>query len=134
MVPGPEKVVKICPRLFLHVQMRNDNKCVPNRLGIFQVPKSSHPGPIFDIFFSSLPVYGFQKILKICVVLLYGSEILSKNSTKLCFFFQKKLRYLKSRILRKFHRLLFLFYFLAFLAFFFQFHLSKFVNKICNFF
>jgi len=30
-------------------------------------------------FISILPVYGFQKNWKICVVLLYGSEILSKN-------------------------------------------------------
>jgi len=31
-------------------------------------------------FFSILPVYGFQKKFEnFCVVLLYGSEILSKN-------------------------------------------------------
>jgi len=34
----------------------------------------------FDIFFFSiLPIYGIQKIVTFCVVLLYGSEILSKN-------------------------------------------------------
>jgi len=64
---------------------------------------------------------------------LYGSEILSKNSAKLLyFFFKKKLGYLKSKISTKFHRLLFLFIFLAFLAFFFLFHLSKLVKKLWN--
>jgi len=48
VVPVPEKVVKICPRPFLHVQMRNDKKWVPNRVGMFWVPKPSHPGPIFN--------------------------------------------------------------------------------------
>jgi len=39
-------------------------------------------------FFSTLPVYGFQKKLEnFCVVLLYTSEILSKNSAKLWFLF-----------------------------------------------
>jgi len=42
---------------------------------------------------------------------LYGSDILSKNFAKLLFFFQKKLRYLKSKISTKFNRLLFRFYF-----------------------
>ena len=48
------------------------------------------------------------------------------------FLFQKKLRYLKSRISIKFHRLLF---FLLFqhLAFFFLFHLSKLIKKLWNF-
>jgi len=41
-------------------------------------------------FFSILPVYSCQKILQIFVLfLLYGSEILSKNSAKLWFFFKK---------------------------------------------
>jgi len=38
-------------------------------------------------FFCILPVYGFQKNCKIFVVLLCGSEILSKNFAKLWFFF-----------------------------------------------
>jgi len=41
---------------------------------------------------------------------LYGSEILSKTSVKLYFFFQKKFTYLKSKNSTKFHRLLFPFY------------------------
>jgi len=48
VVPGPEKVVKTCPRPFLHVRMRNDKKCVPNRVDMFWVPKPSHPGPVFN--------------------------------------------------------------------------------------
>jgi len=66
---------------------------------------------------------------------LYGSKILSKNSTKLWFFSQKKLRYMKSRISTKFHHLLFLFNFLAFLAFFFYFtylNLSKNYGIFCS--
>ena len=47
--------------------------------------------------------------------------------------FIKKLRYLKSKISTKFHRLLFLLIFLAFLAFCFLFHLSKLVKKLWNF-
>jgi len=44
--------------------------------------------------------------------------------------FSKKLRYLKSKISTKFHRLLFLFFFLVFLAFCFLFHLPKLVQKL----
>jgi len=47
--------------------------------------------------------------------------------------FIKKLRSLKSKISTKFHRLLFLFYFLAFLAFCLLFHVPKLVQKLCNF-
>jgi len=53
----------------------------------------------------------WKKMLNFWVLLLFGSKILSKNSAKLWFFFQKKLRYLKSKFSTKFHRLLFLFYF-----------------------
>jgi len=48
-------------------------------------------------------------------------------------FFLKKLRYLKSKISTKFHRLLFRFFFLAFFTFCFLFHLSKLVQKLWNF-
>jgi len=47
--------------------------------------------------------------------------------------FIKKLRYLKSKISTKFHRLLFFSIFLAFLAFSFVFHLSKLVQHLWNF-
>ena len=59
------------------------------------------------------------------VVLFYGLEILSKNVGKSWNSFLKKYRHFKSKILHKFHCLLFLF--LAFLIFFFLFHLSKLV-------
>ena len=51
----------------------------------------------------------FKKVKIFCVVLFFGSEILSKNSATLWFFFGKKLRYLKSKISTKFHCLLFFF-------------------------
>jgi len=86
-----------------------------------------------SVFFI-LPVYGFQKNCKIfCVVLLYRFEILSKKSAKLWTFFQKNLRYLKSKISTKFNCLLFFSIFLGFLAFCFVFHLSKVVQKLWNF-
>jgi len=70
----------------------------------------------------------------LCVFLLSGSEILSKHYAKLWLFFSKYLRYLKSKIWPKFHRLLFLFIFLAFFtSFFFLFHLSKLIQKLLNF-
>ena len=48
------------------------------------------------------------------------------------FFFQKKVRYLKSKISTKFHRLLFIFYFFTIFAFF-LFHVSKYVKKLWHF-
>jgi len=57
----------------------------------------------------------------------------------LCYFivwirdFIKKLIYLKSKILTKFHRLLFLFYILAYLAFCLLFHVPKRIQKLWNF-
>ena len=65
-------------------------------------------------FISILPVYGFQKNWKICVVLLYGSEILSKNWDIWNPKFQQN-----STVYY------FYFYFLAFLAFFFLFHVPN---------
>jgi len=54
---------------------------------------------MFDIFFSSLHVYGFQKFLKIfvffyCMYSGFYQKILQNYGL----FFQKKLRYMKSRI------------------------------------
>jgi len=47
---------------------------------------------IFDIFFFYSTCLWFSKNCKyFCVVLLYGSEILSKNSAKLYFFLSKKI-------------------------------------------
>jgi len=47
------------------------------------------------------------------------TEILSKNSTKLWFFSQKKWRYMKSKISPKFHPLQFLFFFFTTFGIFF---------------
>jgi len=73
------------------------------------------------------------KKIKICVLFLYGSKILSKHSAKLWLFFQKKLRYLKIKISTKLYRLPLFFIFLTFLVFCFLFHLSKLVQKLWNF-
>jgi len=77
-----------------------------------------------------------KNILNFCVALLYGSEILSKNSPKLWFFLEKKLRYFNSKISTKFHRLLFLFYFFSiFGIFFFYFtypNLTKKFETFCS--
>jgi len=64
----------------------------------------------------------------------YVSEILSKNSTKLCFFFREKLRYMKSRISTKFHRLLFRFYFFIIFGIFFSLSPIHTCQKIMAFF
>ena len=48
VVLRPETIIKICPRLFLPVRIKNGKKCVPNSLGILQLSKLSHPGPIFN--------------------------------------------------------------------------------------
>jgi len=53
-----------------------------------------------------------------------------KEFAKLWLFFEKKLRYLKSKISTKFHRLIFLF---IFFSIFFSIHLSKLVQKLWNF-
>ena len=49
------------------------------------------------------------------------------------FFFQKNLRYLKSKISTKFNRLLFFLQFFSIFGIFFLFHLSKLVQKLWNF-
>jgi len=73
--------------------------------------------------------------------LFYLSMVFKKIVKFLCCFivwirdFIKKLRYLKSKISTKFHRLLFLFYFfLPFLAYWLLFHVPKLVQKLWNFF
>jgi len=79
-------------------------------------------------------MFGFQNNFKICVVLLYGSEILSKNFAKLWFFILKKNwdiwnpKFQQNSIVYYFA-----FIFLAFLAFCFLFHLSKVFQKLWNF-
>jgi len=73
-------------------------------------------------FFSILPIYGVQKIVTFLCCFIVSIED-----------FIKKLRYLNYKILKKFHCLLFPFYFLAYWAFCFLFHLSKLVQKLWNF-
>jgi len=86
-----------------------------------------------SFFLFYLPIV-VKKFLKLLCFLLYGSEILSKNSGKLWFFYQENLIYLKSKISPTFHNLLFLSYFFnIFDIFFFLFHLSKLVKKLLNF-
>jgi len=66
---------------------------------------------------------------------LYGSKILSKNSAKLWLFFsKKKLRYLKSKISTKIHRLLFLFYFFSIFGIWFPISPIQTCPKIMKFF
>ena len=66
-------------------------------------------------FFSILHVYGFQKknckifVLFYCMDPRFYQKILENYK----FFFQKRLKYLKSKFSTKFHRLVFLFYFFS---------------------
>ena len=82
------------------------------------------------LFFRYAYLWFSKKFQNFCVVLMYQSQNLSNNFGKLRFFFKKKLRYQKSKISTKFHRFLFLFYFLKFLAFCFLFHVSKLIQKV----
>jgi len=67
---------------------------------------------IFDIlFFSFVYLYLSKNSRNFYVFLFYGLEILSKNFEKSWNVFQKKYKHLKSKILHKFHRLLFVFLF-----------------------
>ena len=75
-------------------------------------------------FFSILPIYGFQKNCKI-FVLFYCMDP---------GFYKKKLRYLKSKISTKFHRLLFLFYFFSIFGIFFSISAIQTCPKIIKFF
>jgi len=76
----------------------------------------------------------FKKFLKVLCCFIVWIRDFIKKIVKLWFFFQKKLRYLKSIISTKFRRLLFILYlFLSFLAFFFLFYLSKLVKKLWKF-
>jgi len=77
----------------------------------------------------------FKKFLKVlfCFI-VWIRDFIKKIAKLLVFFSKKKLRYLKSIISTKFHRLLFILYlFLLFLAFFFLFYLSKLVKKLWKF-
>jgi len=90
LVMRPEKVVKIQPKHFSTVLTGNDKNCTTN---CEYVSGAKH----FKIFvlFSCVDPRVYQKILQNYVF----------------FFSKRKLRYLRFKILTKFHRLLFLFYF-----------------------
>ena len=75
----------------------------------------------------------FKNILKIFVLFCCMDSRFYEKILQNYGFFKKKLRYLKSIILTKFHCLLFLFYFFSIFGIFFLFHLSKLVQKLWNF-
>ena len=69
----------------------------------------------------------FIKLLKVlCCFIVWIRDFIKKN-VKLWFSFQKKLRYLKSIISSKFHRLLFILYLI--LSFFYLFKGLEFLSK-----
>jgi len=75
----------------------------------------------------SVLVNKFYKFL--CFFILWIRDFI-KEFWKIMEYFSKKYRHLKSKILHKFHRLLFFFCFFSILViFFFLFHLSKLVKK-----
>jgi len=75
----------------------------------------------------------FKKILKfLCCFIVWIRDFI-KIFCKTMVFFSKKVRYLKSKISTKFHRLIFRLYFFSILAFCFLSHLSKLVQKLWNF-
>jgi len=60
---GPEKVVKFCPTPSFPVRIKNNEKCVPNSLGISRLSTQSHPGPIFNS--ACWVVLGPEKVVQI---------------------------------------------------------------------
>jgi len=84
--------------------------------------------------FSILPIYGFQKYCKIFVLFYCMDPRFSQKILPNCgFFFQNKLRYLKSKIWTKFHRLLFLFNFFSIFGILFSISRTQTCPKIENF-
>jgi len=85
----------------------------------------------FILFYLSMV---FKKILKFVLFKCMDMRFYQKILQNYCFFFKKKLRYLKSRISTKFHRFQLIFYFFSmFCIFFLLFHLSELVKKLWNF-
>ena len=85
----------------------------------------------FFLFYLSIVVKQFLKFLYCFIVCIRGFN--KEFSKTIVFLFSKNLRYLKSKISPKFHRLVFFFYtFSIFDIFFFHF-LSKVVKKLWNF-
>jgi len=89
---------------------------------------------LISFFFSILPPYSCQKILKFFFYFMdprFCQRILQNYGG----FFLENLIYLKTKISPKFHNLLFFSnFFSIFCIFFFLFHLSKLDKKLFNFF
>jgi len=66
------------------------------------------------ILFSILPICSWQKILEIFMFFILWIRYFIKEFWKIMEYFSKKYRHLKSKILHKFHRLLFVFFLLFF--------------------
>jgi len=89
---------------------------------------------IFHIFFSILPIYSSQKILKIFVLFYYLDPRFYQRIMQNNVFFQKIWDIWNPKFHQNFIVCLFLFYFLTFsTSFFFLFPLSKLVKKLWNF-
>ena len=74
---------------------------------------------LFTSFFLFYLSMVFKKLLKFLCCFIVSIRDFIKKFCKAMFFFQKKLRYLKSRFSTKFHRLLFLFYICSMYGIFF---------------
>jgi len=88
---------------------------------------------LFDILFSISSIYTFQQILEIFIFFISWTRDFIKEFWKIMEYFSKKYTHLKSIILHKVHRLLFVFFFQHFGHLFFLFHLSKLVKKFETF-
>jgi len=84
-------------------------------------------------FFHFTCLWFSKKFQNFCLVVLYGSEILPKNSTKLWFFFKRNWDIWNPKFQQNSIVYNFVFIFLPFLAFYFLFHLSKTCLKIMEF-
>jgi len=70
------------------------------------------------LFYLSMVFKNFLKFL--CCFIIWILDFIKKLCKTMVFFFKRKLRYLKSKISTKFHRLLFLFYFFSIFGIFFS--------------
>jgi len=87
---------------------------------------------IFDILFSISSICSCQKILEILIFLFYVLEMISKNFENHGMFL-KKYRHSKFKILHKFHRLLFVFFYsFSILVIFFSISPIQTCQKILN--
>jgi len=91
---------------------------------------------IFDIFFFLfyLSMVLKKKLKFLCCFIVLIRDFLKKFCKKYGFFFKKKLRYLKSKISTKFHRLLFRFHFFSIFGILFSILRIQTCPKIMEFF